>query len=398
LPERRPPSASAAVAAIETAWLAARQRAWRQKETPRRLAFAFAAAIAVALIAALASRLPIARTIEDKTEDARFGLARARPPDPRIIVVAIDEASLAEDSRPVADWSNETAALLERLFAAGARAVAIDILPPESWARSNAFGRAVMHHGDRLALALQSKDGQVIGSECVAPLTAYQLGPERYANLFGFVNLEEDPDHVVRRARAVYPVRQGRRCASLAARAIAAASLSAPLPGGAPFRIDYSVHPRDIPRVSWKDVKNTDTAFFRDRIVFIGATFGNDELPIPASVSAVKIPGVVLEAQIANTIASGFPIRDPGLPACLMAMGAAACLAIALALRYPHRSWIALVVVGAAACGYLAMALVLWRSLNWMIAVTAPEIAIFLAAGAAWTLKSRLSPYPEDKI
>ena len=400
LPARRPSSASAAVAALEAAWLAARQREWRQKETPRRLVFALAAAILVVLIAGLASRLPIARALEEKTVDARFSLTRTRPPDPRIVVVGLDDASLAEDRRPLGEWSSQTAALLERLFASGASAVAVDILLPESWSQSPAFSSAVLRHADRLALALESKGGQVIGYDCVASLTAYQLGPERYSNLFGFVNLEEDQDRILRRARAMYPDRNGRRRDSLAARAVAAASLAPPLSSDAPFWIDYSVHPQDIARVSWKDVNKTEATIFRDRIVFIGdtSTSSNDELPLPSSVSAAKIPGVVLEAEIANTIVNGYPIRDPGLPACLIAMGAAGCFAIALALRYPHRSWIALILVGGVACGYLLMALVLCRSLKSMIAVIAPEFAILLAAGAAWTLKSRLSPYPEDRI
>lgn len=402
LAERRPSSASGSVAAMEAGWLAARQREWRKKETPRRLVFAFAAAILVVLIAALVPRMPIARALEEKTADARFGLTRIRPPDPRILVVGIDDASLAEDGRPLTEWSNKTADVLERLFNSGASAVAVDLLLPESWSQSRAFSSVVLRHADRLALALESKNGQVVGSECVAPVIPRQLGQERYSNLFGFVNLEEDQDRTLRRARTMYPDRNGRRWASLAARAVAAASLSPPPPltSDAPFWIDYSVHPRDISLISWKNVGNTEAAILRDRIVFIGdtSTSSNDELPIPSTVSVAKIPGVVLEAEIANTIAGGFAIRDPGLPACLVPLGAAVCLVIALTLCYPHRSGIAPILTGVVACGYLSMALLLFRSLKWMIAVVAPEFAILLAVVAAWTLKSRLSPYPEDEI
>jgi hypothetical protein len=55
-------------------------------------------------------------------------------------------------------------------------------------------------------------------------------------------------------------------------------------------------------------------------------------------------------------------------------------------------------VAGGVACGYILMAFLLYRSLSWMIAVIVPEFAIVLAAGVAWTLKSRLSPYPENEI
>jgi hypothetical protein len=277
--------------------------------------------------------------------------------------------------------------------------VAVDILLPERWSQARAFSSVVLRQADHLALALESKDGKVIGTECVASLTARFLGPERYLKLFGFVNLEEDQDRTLRHARAGYPDLDGHRHATLAARAVEAASLSPTISREAPFWIDYSVRPQEIVRVSWKDVNNT-TAAFHDRLVFIGETFtgSNDELPIPSSVSALKIPGVVLEAEIANTIVNGFPIRDPGLLVCLIAMGAAAWFVIALALRFPHRSWIALIVAGGVACGYILMAFLLYRSLSWMIAVIVPEFAIVLAAGVAWTLKSRLSPYPENEI
>jgi CHASE2 domain-containing sensor protein len=387
VPMHRPTTASAAVDAMEAAWLAARRRLWRAREIPRRMVFSALAAIAVVSFAALAAQAPVAKTLEPVTIDARFGILPPHLPDPRLLVVAIDEPSLAQDPRGLTQWSDGMAGMIEHLFSSGARKIAVDVLLPESWSRASEFTSAVLRHADHLVLAIESQHGSVIGTECIAQPTAYLLGPAKYSKLFGFVNLEEDEDRTIRHARAAF---RG-RSSSLAARAV-----DALLASTEPFWIDYSTHPQDIPIIYWKDVGKANPAMFRDRIIFIGATYAgsNDDLRVPSSISRSKIPGVVLEAEIANTIAANYPVRGIPLRFCLPLM-ALPCFGVsALALRYPHRFWISLVLVGTAAVGYVLAAFAVCRSFKWMAAVVAPELTILLAAGAAWMLKTRLSPYP----
>lgn len=387
VPENRPATASSAVEAMEAAWLAAQQREWRAREVPRRMMFAAAVAIAIALVGWLAARTPVAKTLEERIVDARFGLMPRHAPDPRLVVIAIDEAALAQDARPLAEWAAPMSSMIERLFSDGARAVAIDILLPASWSASDEFTRAVLRHADRLTLAMESAGSNVIGQECIAPLTYNLLGPERWSKLFGFVNLEEDEDRVIRQARAAFPPRGP----SFPARALNVSS-----PATEPFWIDYSIHPQDVATVSWTEALRAHAGKFRDDIVFIGATYNasGDDWPVPSTISRVKIPGVVLEAEIANTIAANFPVRGVSAAWCLLAAGFGCFALVALGLRYPHRFSISLVVTGAIAAGYALAAFAGSRWLKWIAPVSAPEFVILLAAVAAWVLKSRLAPYP----
>jgi serine/threonine protein kinase len=382
-PEKRPATA-AAVEAMEDAWLAARQRQWRAREVPRRMVFSAVTAIAAVLVAALAARLPVIKNLEERIVDARFAFMPATPSDPRLLVVAIDDASLLIDSRPLAEWSDRIGTAIDHMFNSGARAVAIDVLLPESWSTSPEFTSAVLRHADRLTLAEESRNGTLIGPESIALPTAAILGAERYARLFGFVNLEEDQDHAVRHARTGFPDLDGRLQPSFAARAAGVPAIAAP------FWIDYSVHPQSIARVSYKDVAQAD---LRDRIVFLGSTYtgSNDDLAVAGG---GKIPGVVLEAEIYNTIATGLPVKSISLATAFTIMSLAAFVAVALALRYPHRAWISLVTAGGVAGVYILVAFVLAGASKRMLPVAAPELALLLAAGAAWMVKSRLSPYP----
>ena len=387
VPKHRPATASAAFEAMEAGWLASRRRQWRAREIPRRMVFSAVASIAALLLAALAAQVPIAKAMEERSVDARFGILPSHPPDPRLLVVVIDEPSLAQDPRGLTEWSDRMAGMIERLFSSGARRVAIDVLLPESWSRASEFTRAVLRHADQLALAIESQHGSVTGTEFIAQPTAYLLGAARYSKLFGFVNLEEDEDRAIRHARTAFPGHSS----SFAARAV-----DASLASTEPFWIDYSTHPRDIPSISWKDVDKSSPALFRDRIILIGATYAgsNDDMPVPSSISRSRIPGVVLEAEIANTIAANFPVRGVPLRFCLLFMGLACFGVSALALRYPYRFWMSLLLAAAVAVGYVLGAFAVCRSFKWMAPVVVPELTIMLTAGAAWMLKARLSPYP----
>jgi serine/threonine protein kinase len=388
VPEHRPSSALAAVDTMRAAWLAARQREWLEKEVAGRMVLAAGVALAAVLLAALATLLPLAKTLEERTVDLRFGLGSSRPPDPRLLVVAIDDASLAQNPHPLAEWSPEMSKLLEHALAGGAKMIAIDALLPASWAASDEFTNSVLNHADRLTLAMESRSEGVIGLECIAPLTASLLGSERYSKLFGFVNVEEDQDHAIRHAHALFPG----GAESFAARAAGTSTAAAD-----PFWIDYSVRPQEIPTISFKDAMNAEPAKFSGRIVIIGATFSGstDRLVAPSTISAKKISGVQLEAEIANTILTNYPLRGIPAFACITLAGTLCLVIVGLALRYPHRPAIALIATGGIAIGYTAGAFGLYILLNRMAIVVGPLFGFLLAIAAGWILKSRLSPYPE---
>ena len=400
-PELRPSSCAAAIAAMEAAWLAAEQRKWREREVPRRFVFAAIAAAAAILAAGLATQLRIVQMIEERIADARFAMVPPQPPDAHFLVVALDEAALADDPRPLTEWDAVFGRTIEQIFGGGARAVAIDILLPGNWSGSREFSQVIERHADRLALAKFSQAGEVVGPEFVSPLTAHMIGPDRFIAMFGFVNLDEDPDGTVRRARIDYRDRDGHSQPSFAARAIHAALLEPDRLSGRerPFWIDYTMRPDGIAKISWKDIgarlKNAPD-LFQDKLVIVGAdyTASNDLHRVPASVHKDLVSGAEIQAVIAKTIAAGLPVRDVGWLPCMLVMAVICFAMTATTLRFPHHPVPALLLAGGSAVGYALLAFVLFRLSRIMIAVAGPELAIVLSAGTAWYLKSRLSPYP----
>jgi len=241
----------------------------------------------------------------------------------------------------------------------------------------------------------------VIGTECLAPLTANLLGPERVKNLFGFVNLAVDTDGAIRRARLAYLDRSGESRLSFAARAAAAAAFQPahPFPSATPFWIDYSVRPSDLPTISWKDLDRKLTGapqLFRGRLVILGADFAGsgDEHRVPSRVSSALVPGVFIEALIVNSIAGGLSVPTVGLPACLLMLGLAGYATILAALLFPHRSDVVLWSAVCVLCAYVTFAFAIFRFSHIMFALVGPALAMVLSILAAWSLKSYLRPYP----
>jgi serine/threonine protein kinase/CHASE2 domain-containing sensor protein len=397
-PELRPSSAAAVVSEMEEQWLNAEQRKWRQREGPRRYLFALLAASFAVLIAGWLASSRVARILEGRTADLRFALAPKGPPDPHLLVVALDDNAIAEDPRPIAQWDGKFADLVERIADGGARAVVLDVLLPASWSESRRFARVVELHSDHIGLATFSESGKVIGTECIGPLTAQLIGPERYLALFGFANLEEDEDRRIRKERSAFSDREGMVRPSLAARAVGAATLQPAgftLHDGAEW-IDYSISPRDIPRLAWKDASERPPAFFNDKLVLIGADYSgsNDRHRVPATADPGWVSGIVIHAMIANTIIRGYPVRDAGPFACLGFMSAACLGTLALALQFPHRPSWAIAASAASFGGYALIAFAMFRVSRTMLVLVAPETALLLSCGIAWRLRSRLAPYP----
>ena len=79
----------------------------------------------------------------------------------------LDEPSLAGETRGLGEMGGAVAASLDRVLASGARAVAIDLLLPASWARSGEFARFVTAHRNRLTLAAYAAPEGTVGTEAV---------------------------------------------------------------------------------------------------------------------------------------------------------------------------------------------------------------------------------------
>jgi serine/threonine-protein kinase len=396
-PDRRPGSATDAVSALEFAWIAAEQRKWRAREILPRIGIAAAAAAAAALLASWSAGSALVKAVEERTIDWRFAMLPTHLPDQRLLIVSVDDETLARNSRPLASMDADFARMIDRLFGAGAQAVAVDILLPD-WSQSQQFGKAILTHADRIALAEFSTPAGVTGPECVGPLTSAILGPDRYKALFGFVNLDPDEDRRIRRVQLSFVDTSGGPARSFARRAVEAAGFahrSAPA-----VWIDYSVRARDVPAMGWTAAESEldrNTRSFAGKLVILGANFaGSGDLDrIPDESAKQLVPRVVVQALIANTILENFQVSQAPLFRSMLPIAAGSFAVIWLALMLPHRPLWSHAAASGILLGWLAFGFLIFPTKLTLVYVVAPEICVILSAIAAWQIPSRLGSYPE---
>lgn len=400
-PDRRPHTAGELARRLREGAALAEQARWRKVEVPRRagLAALLAAGLAAASLALPGPPIPAA---EHWGGDLRVRTAPVRPPDPRILLVTFDESSLGSSPLSLADRADEVGSNLSRIFAAGARGVAIDLLMPAKWSASPDFSELLLRHSEDLTLAVFSApDGSLVGTECVDGLTAVALGP-RASEIFGFVNLDEDRDGIVRRGRLWFRDRSGQERPSWAARAARglgadrAADEEAPRSLWIDTRIDW---PR-YARISWRQVAtvlNRNPDLFRDRLVLVGGDFrgsGDDYHRIPHRTGRSEVSGLTLQALTVDTIAAGMPLREPGRAPVAAAVALTTALALAVVLCAPRVRWtIAGVAVGAGL--YLALSFPVFWWTGLILPVTAPLLLLLLGMATALVLR-RLLPSPPE--
>ncbi len=219
--------------------------------------------------------------------------------------------------------------------------------------------------------------------------------------MFGLVNLEEDEDRTIRRARLFYMDKVGHSHPSFARRAVEAAfpERERAYSSVAPIWIYYSVRPDQFTSISWKDVParlSSTPELFRNRLVIAGATYsGNsDQHRVPRVASDQLVSGQFVQALIANTILAGNPIHEIRLWPCQIAVGLACLAAAAGMLCFPNHSALPLIASVVLLGGYGGLAIWIFRADGIMLPVVGPELTILLSMFAAWGLKSMLSAYP----
>ena len=252
-----------------------------------------------------------------------FMAVQARPaPDDRLVVVAIDNPSLETLGRW--PWSREThARLIDSLTQAGAAAVALDLLLVEPTAADPVLA-ASMDRSGRVCLPVAVQptgvDGAAWGEQAPQPVLAAAAAG------LGQVNLSPDQDGVVR--RLPLELRAGeRRWPHLVSCALEVAGLRPARPPAAGFHQGAAVQARPIGlsfpsgqgafrTISYADVLNGETppALLAGRVVLVGMTADGQgdryAVPVPRG---VLMPGVEIQAALADTLLSGRDIRPaPG--------------------------------------------------------------------------------------
>lgn len=397
-PARRPATAREVVRRLREAAAQEDRKGWRRAELPRRV---FLAAVLAAAVPVAALLLPNGLApVERWTQDLRIRTAPARPPDPRILLVTIDEASLTDSSIPLADWADEMGATLNRIFVAGARGVAVDMLLPDPWSASPGFSDLVVRHAGNLTLAASSEGEGVLGIRSVAGLTSAALGPQRTESLFGFVNLDEDPDGVVRRGRLSFRDRAEVERPSWAARA---AGMISPIPAISlekGFWIDPRIEDSRFADISWRDVPAALAArpwVFRNRLVLVGGDIvaGADDIHRVSrrSGETQRVSGLMLQALLVDTIVAGLPVREASAAPFLAGAALWAGLAAA-ALLLARRPIFLLALLLGSLLPYLFLSVPVFQTTGLLLPVTVPLLPALGVLTLALVLRRALSPIP----
>ena len=407
-PALRPSSAAGAITSIRIAADRALDRTWRAREIPRRVGLALLLAGVVTSITPTLERLKPIRTLENKTVDARFRASKPHPPDPRLVLITLDDASLDSDPTPLANRADSVSAGLGALFESGARAAAIDFLLPRTWSQSARFSQLVLRHEEAMTLAAFSpSEGTVIGPECIEGLTAAVLGGKRSSALFGFVNLEEDTDGVTRRGSLFYRDQAGARRSSWGSRAARTISAERVSDAGSlehqSFWIDHSVDRFQFRRLSWKDLAGTlakEPTAVQGRLVLLGAGFaasGDDFHRVPDLPGTKgEVSGLVLQALIVNTILAGMPIEPVAPKAALLAIFLAALVLLVIALcRRTH--WLTVWSFLSMAIAWLLTSIALFRWTRTILPITSALISWSFAILLALAIKRGMVPFPGSR-
>jgi len=275
----------------------------------------------LALLAGLAAWTEGFRRADDLLYDVGLGWSLRKPADD-IVIVAIDEESLARIGRW--PWRRAVhATLIDRLTAAGAAAVGIDVMFSEADASDPAGDRALadaMHRNGRVVLPVAQRTfGPALALEGT-PLPPLASA----ANRLGHIDMALDDDGIARSihlwaglGRARHP--QFALAMLQVAQPELAAAYPAPAeaPAGQPLSwqrdgrryLPFAAPPGAYPTLSYVDVLSgaVPADGLRGKIVLVGATAAGlgDVYATPTSSTGRPMPGIEIQANALETLRNG---------------------------------------------------------------------------------------------
>lgn len=223
-----------------------------------------------------------------------------RPVHPRLVIIAIDDASLSKLGRWPWDRSVH-AEIIRRLETAGVAAIGYDVSFSESSTeRGDTELVEAIKQSKKVVLPVELKQDQ----PSVRPLSLFTA----HLAATGFTNLPLDRDNVSRRLPVLMREKDGSSVSSFAQETLRVAGISIEKPltdGDGNMRIHYPVEPGGIKSISAGDLlqQPLDTSVLKGAIVFVGATARDlhDEQLVPTS-QGLPMSGVEIHASIANTL------------------------------------------------------------------------------------------------
>ncbi|MCB1955086.1 MAG: CHASE2 domain-containing protein [Rhodocyclaceae bacterium] len=294
--------------------------------------------------------------------------------DPEVVIVAIDEKSLARLGRW--PWSRRVhAELIDRLREAGSGPVALDILFSERQEEAS---------GDQVLAEAIRRHGQVVlpwaGNTSIG--AAYELGREplfaRDAAALGHAHVEFDPDGIVRsvylwesNGEVMLPQLGLALLILVDPPAAARYVLDGSRPAGASpashwLRIPFSGPPGAHRRVSFVDVldRSADPALLKGKVVLVGAVAQGmgDVVPTPTSAYTRPMPGVEVNANIFSALRGDRTIEVASpLGAAILSSLAVVVLMLSMVRLSPRESLLVAFAITGAVVLAPAVALTNWH-------------------------------------
>ncbi len=343
------------------------------------------------------ARTPLGDPVDRAVYDALVRLSPRRPSD-RILIVAIDDASLGE--RGAWPWARSLhAALLDRLTDAGAAAVGFDVLflEPDPKAGDPALAAALRRSGRTVLPVLQlspGENGRAVRTVLpIAPLASA-------AAALGQVNIAPDSDGVVRRvsarvahagvcwfqlSRAALRIADGARADPACDELAAASRDTTGLIGSPADLVPFAGPPGRFRTVSATAVLRGEVPapFVRGKLVLVGVTAAGlgDRYPTASSSRNGGLTGVELQANLLDAAITGerLALASPMLVETL-AVAAVWLLLVMLTRLRPRAGFGALIGLAAvASVASIAAFLFGW----WMSPL--PAIAGLIVAYPLWS-------------
>ncbi len=339
----------------------------------------------------------------------RHGARTATPPD--FVFLAVDEPSMdlsQLDPDEIAaspalrlmsqafPWSREVYALvIEKLLAAGAKAVVLDVHFPGPGSGDGALRETLARHGDRVVLAsLYDDSGMGAGhtaSQYRPPSDSVLPPSEDATSLVGFANFWPDTDRVVRAAhyRITAADLLGGEAGpgdaqhqSLAALALSKSGLGGDLPASGMMRFCAPGAFATVPLWTlfvpdtW-DVNLRGGEFFRDKVVLLGPLAARFRDHFRTPVGTLPGPEIHLHAMAAGMAGSFYRrFSTAAVMASCMAMAA-----LAFAINWlPRRPLTSLGLLALLLAGFAAFALLLYSRFGLLPGLLYPA-ATLVAAG-----------------
>lgn len=332
----------------------------------------------------------------------------ARPPNPAMVIVAIDNRTLQALGR----WPlprKVQAQALARLAQYHPRATAFDVLLTEPGEGDEDLAAALAAAGPAFLPVLIETPG-----DNGAPYRVIEpAAPERAAAAgLGQANLDFDPDGVVRKVYLAEGDSRGLWLHTMQLMRLAALGRPIPSPpptGEAreflrrsePRLISYVGPPGRFPTVSLIDVMRGETpeAVLRGKLVLVGATADGlgDRFPTPVSTNTEIMSGIELQANILDALLGGRLIRPlpVGTSIALSLLPLAALLAGFLRLK----PWANLLLGLGLMASTLGLSLVLFAfGRTWWPPVTALAALVLVFPLWSWRRLAAASAYMVEEL